>query len=144
MDCSSPSDDTGHPSSGSPGIPLWGWAIGLVFFPGGGFFVLAWAKAWPWWRALLMSLGVYTVIVSLISSLLLLPQDEGQMPTVSVLGLVLCGALAGHLQYAAGCGRALWSHAEARAWRMLGVAAWVIATALAIALLLRTFFPEVY
>jgi hypothetical protein len=127
-------------------IPVWGWILGALFFPPGIFIVLAVARVLTWWRAIVLALLAYGLLLIMVHGMAI--HDEAPYPhhLYMSLGFLLYVIAVGQLQYAIGQKRGLWSNQARRIWKIFGYVAVIFfamqAALISVTILLCRLYPD--
>ena len=99
-------------------IPVWGWIVGILLFPGGMFVALAAARAIRWWAAMLFaigSFGIYYMLATIAES-----EPDFLCGPAAVLAITWFCVAAGQFQYSIGRRHNLWTREATRIWKVIG------------------------
>ena len=101
-------------------IPIWGWMLGVLFFPAGLFLTLGSARALRWRIAGPLAACAWLVQVILVRGLALSGTRFTEGSGYLVLGLWFYTLSVAQLQYALGSAAGVWSDRARGIWRILG------------------------
>jgi len=125
-------DDTGGESARPlQRIPAWGWVLGAIFFPSGIFIVLAVSRAmrWPW--AILLAIASHGVLLLFPLGMKYIQHESALARNYTLLGLWLCCACVGQLQYSIGRRHGVWSWQARRIWWIFSIV-WIVFASMAV------------